>query len=827
MKSSHDGALRLRYDRAAEKWVEALPVGNGRLGAMVFGGVTEEHLQLNENTLWSGAPRNWNNPEAQAVLPHVREAVMAGDFQKAEELCKKMQGPYNQSYLPLGDLRIEFSHAGESSGYERVLDLDYAAATVRYQVNGVTFTREVFASRPDEVIVVRLSCDHPGKLFFKVKAESILRHESWVMGRDTLMLRGRAPSHVDPNYHRDSAVPIVDDEGPDAEGMRMVLLAQVLAEGGRVTAGGAVIEVERADAVTLLLSAGTSYNGPDKSPGREGRDPMAQATGFLAAARARGIAQLRERHTEDYRNLFRRVSLDLGQAPGVELLTTEERLIRFAEGKDDPGLVTLLFNYGRYLLIGSSRPGGIPANLQGLWNDLLQPPWSSNWTLNINAQMNYWPAEVTALPECHEPFLDFIERLAVKGRETARVNYGAKGWCAHHNADIWCQTGPVGNYGGGNPVWANWAVASPWLCLHFWEHYTFAGDKAFLRERAWPVMRGAAEFCLDWLIDDGKGNLVTAPSASPEIGFITPDGRKGVVGMGCTMDLSIIREHLQNCIEAGRILGEDPGFVARLEAAQAKLYPLQIGARGQIQEWYHDFLEQDVNHRHTSHLFGLYPGCHITPATSEFFKAARRVLELRGDDGTGWSLGWKICFWARLLDGDHAYRIAKNLLRPIELKSGRTFGGIGGVYINLFDAHPPFQIDGNFAFTAGIAEMLLQSHERRDEAGIMNDELNKSKGSGNSPFIIHNSSFIISLLPALPSAWPSGSVKGLRARGGFEVDLEWKDGKLAGVVLHSRNGNPCRIRYGTKTMDLGLGRGDSCRLDGTLSRYERKDMATL
>ncbi|GGI45602.1 alpha/beta hydrolase [Paenibacillus marchantiophytorum] len=771
--------MKLHYLSCAKAWTEALPIGNGRLGAMVFGDPEAEHLQLNEDTLWSGrGPVDANNPNAKRVLSEVRGLIAEGRYAEADKKSKEMMGPYNQSYMPLGDLHLKFRHGGVVQAYERSLDLTDAIARVVYRIGDITYTREMFASYPDQVIVIRIEASAPGALDFTARLDSPHPYRTSFTA-DHLYLQGICPEHVDPNYY-DTDHPVVYGEPETTEAMRFEGRIGVQLEGGAYTIDHDGLHIQSAKAVTLLFSAETSFQGYDKPPAKGSREVAAANEDRLQSAMAKSYEQLRQAHIDDYTALFNRVELRLGASEAAERLPTDRRIAEY--GATDAGLVELLFHYGRYLLIASSRAGSQPANLQGIWNKELRPPWSSNWTLNINTEMNYWLAETCHLSECHEPLLGYIQNLSNNGRKTAEVNYGCRGWVAHHNADIWCQSAPVGDYGQGDPVWALWPMSAAWLCQHLWEHYAFTQDERYLREQAYPIMREAVLFCLDWLHPDDNGHLVTSPSTSPEHKFVTADGQMAAVSQATTMDMSLIWDLLTSSIEASAILNVDEPLRAEMAAAREKLKPMGIGEIGHLQEWSKDWDDEDVHHRHVSHLFGIYPGRQLTElATPELFLAARTSLERRGDDGTGWSLAWKICLWARFQDGNRTLALISNLLQLV--KENETNYHHGGVYANLFDAHPPFQIDGNFGFTAGVAEMLVQSH-----AGE------------------------ISLLPALPDAWPTGFVKGLRARGAMSVSLSWAGGALQEAEIEAQFGGSCRIR--TKGISL------SVESEGTNVPYE-------
>jgi alpha-L-fucosidase 2 len=744
--------LTLWYRQPASQWVEALPLGNGRLGAMVFGGVETERLQLNEDTLWGGGPYNPVNPQAKATLPEVRRLLFEEKFDEAKKLVnEKLIGtPGGQMpYQTVGDLTLAFPGANApAENYRRELNLATATATVSYTRDGVNHTRAIFASAPDNVIVVRLTADRPGAVSFTAGMKSPLWGSSVsVAGGDTLVMAGR---------------------GTDSNGVTGVIRyqarVQVLATGGKLKAGSDSLTVEKADSVTLLVTAATSYKNFQDAGG----DPEALAKKTLAAASAKPLAALRAEHLRDYQSLFRRVDLDLGRSDAMAL-PTDERIRRFAEG-GDPQLAALYYQFGRYLLISSSRPGTQPANLQGIWNDSLFPPWQSKYTININTEMNYWPAESGALAECVEPLIAMVEDLTVTGARTAREMYGARGWVAHHNTDIWRATAPIDG-----ADWGMWPTGGAWLCLHLWDRYEFSGDPKLLK-RIYPILKGASEFFLDTLQEEPEHKrLVTNPSISPENGH-----PGGALCAGPTMDNQILRDLFANTIKAATILGVDADVREKLATARARLAPNLIGKAGQLQEWLTDWdLEAgDRHHRHVSHLYGLYPGRDITPRkTPELAAAVKKSLELRGDKATGWATAWRICLWTHLGDGDHAFEILKYLISP------------GLTYPNMFDAHPPFQIDGNFGGAAGIADMLVQSR-RIDDAGSQNPNLK----------------FEIDLLPALPSVWPNGSVKGLRVRGGVEVDVNWKNGKLVSAKIQPVNGfsSAMTVRYGNRTTEVSL-----------------------
>ncbi|MEN5362746.1 glycoside hydrolase family 95 protein [Brevundimonas intermedia] len=726
---------KLWYRNAAETWVEALPIGNGRLGAMVFGGVARERLQLNEDTLWAGGPYDPSSPDALAALPEIRRLVFEGKYLDAQNMAQaRMMGkPIRQmSYQTIGDLMLSFGLSSAAAAYRRELDLDQAIATTEYRQNGVTYRRELLASHADDVIVVRLTADKAGAVTFEASFETPQSGAVAIEDQD-LVLTGANGSQFD--------IPAQ---------LKFETRVRVVAKGGRTLPDRQSLRVEEADEALLIIAMATSYVGPKDVSG----DPRALTLATLSKIEP-DFERLKARHLADYQPLFRRVDFAVG-ATDAALLPTDQRVTK-SQTLDDPALAALYFQYGRYLLLSCSRPGTQPANLQGLWNDKTSPPWGSKYTININTEMNYWPAEPLAMQECVEPLIAMVKQMAITGAVTARVNYGARGWVCHHNTDLWRATAPIDG-----ARFGLWPMGGAWLCEHLWDHYDYGRDKAYLAE-VYPVMKGAAQFFLDTLVEhpDGSG-LVTCPSMSPE--NLHPFGASTCAGPA--MDSQILRDLFAHVAEASQILRKDAGFRREVLAARARLPADRIGKAGQLQEWLQDWDMEapEPHHRHVSHLYALFPSWQISMRdTPDLARAAQKSLDLRGDLSTGWAIGWRINLWARLGDGDRTHRILKLLLDP-----SRT-------YPNLFDAHPPFQIDGNFGGTNGMAEMIVQSRPGE-----------------------------IEILPALPSVWPKGWLKGVRARGGLSLDLEWADGKPTSLRLKGPPGAQTRVRYGQSVQDARI-----------------------
>ena len=761
--ASAQSALQLTYDKPASKWTEALPIGNGRIGAMVFGGIEDERLQINEATLWGGVPHDYDNPDAFAHLAEIQRLIFEGKPEEAERLSGPLMGDPKvlMPYQPFCDLRLHFTGQEQPSSYRRELRLDDATAETDYSVGSTTYKREAFVSFPDQVLVIRLTANQPGQIGFTLGMDSPqpgVRVESTANGG--LELTGEIqPRKNSPRSWAGSW---------NQPGMKFAAVLKVIPEGGSVVGTGAGLTISGANAVTILFSNATSFRNYHDIDG----DALGAARKDLQRASERTYGELRQRHIDDFQRLFSRVHLQLGDNPSSE--TTDRRIAKFSES-DDPSLLALYFEFGRYLLISSSRPGGQPANLQGIWNQDLNPAWGSKWTTNINLEMNYWQADTGDLWETEQPLWSLIGDLRVTGAKTAQAEYHSEGWVLHHNTDLWRATAPV------DGSWGIWPMGEAWLANQMWDHYTFSGDREFLRSQAYPAMKGAAQFVLGFLVEAPAGTpfagrLVTNPSTSPENHYIL-NGKPVGLTYAATMDLELIHELFENCRRAAEILGTDAVFRAQIEKTEQRLPPLQIGARGQLQEWIEDYQEAEPHHRHSSHLWSLYPGHDISmAATPRIAAAAEKTLELRGDGETGWSHAWRAALWARLHNPEQAYANLQLLITKNTLP-------------DMFDLCPPFQIDGNLGGPAAITEMLVQSTDSE-----------------------------ITILPALPSQWPNGSLKGVRVRGGGKLDIAWKGGRLTQLRLQADHAAKYRVVYGDRSVPVKIHPGLTVEMDASLHR---------